>query len=486
MSINIRKENARTKPKPDISVLVYGKVPPQAPELEEAVLGACLLERDTFEKAMEVISGHECYYVDAHQKIWQAMKELYNSGKMVDLLTVTEQLRKTNELELIGGMYYLSRLTSTVLSSAHVEAHARIVMEKFFQREVIRICGQAVSDAYEDSKDPFDLMDALEADVKGITASISNFEETHIGASYCEVIDRYNLQKSTKSDLIGLDTGFSDLNNITGGFKTPGLIIVAAYPSEGKTALMLELMRKIESRNKKGRCKAYSLETGSLSLTSRMAASENHIPFEALQKGQLNIYEEELLYKSTSRFNAKRISFSTKIFYIEDIEKSARKLKKKYPDLGVIFLDFIQLVRMRDPGRLDKYAIVGEVSRRLKLLSAELEVPIIILSQMNRAGKKNHGKRPELENLANSSELEQNADVVIFIWYKDSEEGKDPEPYLIIAKNKDGKTGDIRIKFDAEFQTWADYNRFDTGKLPSFVENNIKNASPQKDEDAPF
>lgn len=488
MTTNSKEFKDRNR-KPDLNTLVYGKVPPQAPEMEEAVLGACMLEKDTFDSVLEILPNGDCFYKDAHQKLYRSMCELRKAGNPVDLLTITEQLRKNNTLEEVGGAHYLTILTQTVLSTAHVQAHAIIIKEKYMLRELIRVCGIAIGEAYEDSEDVLDLLDNIEGNVKSITAGINNFEEVHIGASYARVVERYNLQKKSHSELIGLNTGFNELNAITGGFKTPSLILIAAYPSEGKTALMLELMRKIDRLNPKGRSKCYSLETGDISLTSRMAASENHVPFDALQKGTLNIYEEEILHKATTSFNSKRIHISTKIFDIESIKKSAYKAKKKYPDLGAIFLDFIQLVRVRDGRGMDKNEMVGYVSRELKLLSAELDIPIIALSQMNREGKKNVGKRPQPENLARSSELEQNADVIIFIWYKESAEGKPPEPHLIIAKNKDGRTGDFRVKFDADFQTWGDYDPFNAGKLPSFVDNNVRNiptSKNQTDEDLPF
>lgn len=481
MTLKIKKEFGRKDTNSINQSMIYGKVAPQAIELEEAVIGACMLEREAYDIAKEVILSPECFYSEKHQQIWRSMGEIHISGGMVDLLTVTEQLGKNKLLEEMGGAYYLTKLTMSVTSSAHIEAHARIVMEKYMLREAIRVCGVAISSAYEGSEDVFELLDNLEASTKAITSGVVSFEETNIGHSAAKVIERYIIQKKTQSNLIGLDTGICALNEITGGFRTPGLILIAAYPSEGKTALMLELARKIESLNKIGRGKIYSLETGDISLASRMVASENHIPFEALQKGTLNIHDEELLYKSVAKFHAKRISISTKIFYIEDICKSARKLKKKCPDLAAIYLDFIQLVRTKT--KMDKAERVGYVSRELKLLSAELEVPIIALSQMNREGKKNNSsKKPQLENLAWSSELEQNADLVIFIWYKDSENGGQPEPHLVIAKNKDGKTGDIRVRFDAEYQNWDDFDNFSTGKLPSFVEGNYqKPREPYKD-----
>lgn len=466
MATNIKKDS----PKKNVNLnLNLGRVPPQSSELEEAVLGACMLEKEAFENIMEIIPSAEVFYVDAHQKIFDAIVSTFNSGMNVDLHTVTEMLRRKNELEIIGGSYYLSKLTMSVLSSAHIKSHAFIVMEKFFMRELIRIGGSMIADAYEDSTDVFDLMERAESEIKGITAGISNFDDTHVGKSYSDVIERYERQKAMKSNLIGLDTGLYELNELTGGIQT-GLTLIAAYPSEGKTALMLSLMNNIEAKNKNGRCKAYSLETESINLTTRMAASENKLSFMLLQKGNLGDLAEKKLYKSSAKFLTKKISFSTKIFYIEDIEKSARKHKKKYPDLGAIFVDFIQLIRLRNnTEKLDKFARVGHISSRLKQLSKELEVPIIALSQLNTGAKDNKGKKPELENLANSVELGQNADLVIFIWYKFMGEGHSKEPYLIIAKNKDGKTGEVPVRFDAEYQIWSDYNEQDKGMFPSGV-----------------
>src|SRR5215217_5347093 len=170
MALNIKKDlgNAR-KPKPDLSSLVYGKIPPQAIELEEAVLGAIMLERERLGEVLEIIQTEEAFYVDANQKIYAAVRRLFDKGTPVDLLTVTEELRKSNELELVGGAYYITKLTMSVVSSAHVEAHARIVMEKFIQRELIRISGNIIGKAYEDSSDVFDLLDEAESSLYEIT-----------------------------------------------------------------------------------------------------------------------------------------------------------------------------------------------------------------------------------------------------------------------------------------------------------------------------
>ncbi len=209
MAVNIKKDFGGTaRRKPDLTTLVYGKVPPQAAELEEAVLGACMLEKDTFAQVLEVIQSEDCFYMDAHQKIYAAMRRLFDKGTPVDLLTITEELRKTNELEIIGGAYYLTRLTMSVLSSAHVEAHARIVMEKFIQRELIRISGAVIGEAYEDSTDVFDLLDKAEAGLYEIT-------DKHLRKNFKSLKDvmvrtvqeiEENMKKT--DDLTGVPSGF--------------------------------------------------------------------------------------------------------------------------------------------------------------------------------------------------------------------------------------------------------------------------------------
>jgi len=235
MAVNIKKDFGGTKSrKPDLTTLLYGKIPPQAPDLEEAVMGACMLEKDTFAQVLEIIQSEECFYVDAHQKIYAAMRRLFDKGIPVDLLTITDELRDANELEIVGGAYYLTRLTMSVLTSAHVEAHARIVMEKFIQRELIRISGNIIGDAYEDSSDVFDLLDKAESNLYEIT-------DKHLRKNFRSLKDVMvrtvgEIEESMKKtdDLTGVPSGFEALDRITGGWQRSDLIILAARPSVGK------------------------------------------------------------------------------------------------------------------------------------------------------------------------------------------------------------------------------------------------------------
>src|ERR1700748_2991496 len=242
MAVNVKKEfeNTRNR-KPDITTLVYGKVPPQAPELEEAVLGACMLEKDTFAQVLEIIQSAECFYADAHQKIYSAMRRLFDKGTPVDLLTITDELRKSNELEIVGGAYYLSRLTMSVLSSAHVEAHARIVMEKFIQRELIRISGSVISDAYEDSTDVFDLLDKAESGLYEITDKHLRKNFRSLQDILVKTVNEIDENRKKTDDITGVPSSFKELDAMTGGWQKTDLIILAARPAVGKTAFTLNL-----------------------------------------------------------------------------------------------------------------------------------------------------------------------------------------------------------------------------------------------------
>src|SRR3954471_5076815 len=209
MAVNIKKDFGSTRNrKPDINNLVYGKVPPQAPELEEAVLGACMLEKDTFAQVLEIIQSEECFYMDSHQKIYAAMRRLFDKGTPVDLLTITDELRKTSELEIVGGAYYLTRLTMSVLSSAHVEAHARIIMEKFIQRELIRISGSVISDAYEDSTDVFDLLDKAESGLYEITDKHLRKNFKSLREVMVQTVQEIEEAKNKQEDVTGVPTGY--------------------------------------------------------------------------------------------------------------------------------------------------------------------------------------------------------------------------------------------------------------------------------------
>lgn len=427
--------------------LEFGRIPPQARDMEESVIGACLDDREAFAEAMDIIYSPECFYDDRNNRIWNAMLLVHHAGDMVDILTVAQQLRKNGDTMLVTNPILLMQLTQSVVSSAHVNNHARIVVEMFMKREAIRVAGEILNDAYRDDVDVFDLLDGSELKVKNISAHIVGGDSISVSQSMEKVLANYDLQKSTGTTLIGISSGLKDLDNITGGWRNPGLVFIAAFPSIGKTSLMLKFC--MEAAKNKLRTKIFSLETDDIPLTTRMCAALNKLPLEGISKATLTTEQKTVLFNSISVFHKLPISISQKTFFIEDLEKEVRRDKKKNKDLALICVDFIQLLKMRNPGKMGRYEVMGEVSRRLKLLSAEVGVPIIALSQRKTIEKGVKVHKAELADLAGSSELGQNADVVIFIYYENG------ETILSVVKNKHGKLEDVKVKFNAENQHWS-------------------------------
>src|SRR5678815_3026007 len=239
---NLNRDRKRRKSSLDLSTMVYGKVPPQAKDLEEAVLGAIMLEKNAFDTVAEILKP-ECFYVEGHQRIFRCMQNLAQKSQPIDILTVVEELRSREELEMIGGAYYVTKLTNTVVSSANIETHSRIVLQKFIQRELIRISGEIIGDAYEDSTDVFDLLDDSETKMFNITNNYLKKNYQDIGNALAKAINRIDELRTKKGDISGVPSGFASLDRVTYGWQPTDLIVLAARPSVGKTALALNLAR---------------------------------------------------------------------------------------------------------------------------------------------------------------------------------------------------------------------------------------------------
>src|SRR5258707_14501414 len=239
---NLNRDRQRRKSPLDLGTMVYGKVPPQAKDLEEAVLGAIMLEKNAFDAVIEILKP-ECFYVEAHQRIFQSMQSLANKSQPIDILTVVEELRFKEELEMVGGPYYVTKLTNAVVSSANIEAHSRIILQKFIQRELIRISGEIIGDAYEDSTDVFDLLDDAESKLFGITNNHLRKNFDTIDSVLVKTIQRIEDMRNRDEDITGVPTGFPSLDKLTYGWQKTDLIILAARPSVGKTAFALNLAR---------------------------------------------------------------------------------------------------------------------------------------------------------------------------------------------------------------------------------------------------
>ena len=467
MPLNIKKEFGNTRSrKPDLTSLVYGKIPPQAPELEEAVLGAIMLEKDKLAEVLEIIQSEDCFYVDHHQKIYAAIRRLFDKGMPVDLLTVTEELRKSDELEIIGGAYYLTRLTMSVVSSAHVEAHARIVMEKFIQRELIRISGSVISDAYEDSTDVFDLLDKAESNLYEITDKHLRKNFKSLKEVLVKTVHEIEEAKNKKDDLTGVPAGYKPLDRLTSGWQKTDLIILAARPAVGKTAFCLNLALNAAMNSSKPFPVAFfSLEMGAGQLVKRLLAAVTEVSMEAITKGRMQEHE---FIQMTQRMN----KLATAPIFLDDqaalnifeLRAKARRLKQKH-DIQLIIIDYLQLMQASIDKGGNREQEISKISRDLKALAKELEIPIIALSQLNRSVEsRKESKVPQLSDLRESGAIEQDADMVMFLYRPEyyginNDEMGNPiegETHIHVAKHRNGSTDTVKVRFIKEYQKFVD------------------------------
>ena len=476
MAINIKKDFGSTRSrKPDLTTLVYGKVPPQAPELEEAVLGACMLEKDTFAQVLEIIQSEDCFYIDAHQKIYSAMRRLFDKGTPVDLLTITEELRKTSELEIIGGAYYLTRLTMSVLSSAHVEAHARIVMEKFIQRELIRISGSVIGDAYEDSTDVFDLLDKAESGLYEITDKHLRKNFRSLQDVLVKTMNEIDENRKKTDDITGVPSGFASLDRLTAGWQKTDLIILAARPSVGKTAFALNLaMNASMNAGKQFPVAVFSLEMGAGQIVKRMLSAVSEVHMESITRGKMAEHEFIQMTQRMAKLSQAKIFIDDQAaLNIFELRAKARRLKQKH-GIELIIIDYLQLMQANVDKSGNREQEISKISRDLKALAKELEVPIIALSQLNRSVEtRKESKIPQLSDLRESGAIEQDADLVMFLYRPEYHgitndamgETIEGETHIHIAKHRNGSTGMEKVRFIKEYQKFVDMedNRFTSG-----------------------
>lgn len=468
MSVNIKKElgNVRNR-KPDLSNVMYGKIPPQAKELEEAVLGAIMLEKDKLSDVLEVLPSSDCFYVDAHQRIFSAIKRLPERGQVVDLLTVTEELRKSDELELIGGAYFLTKLTMSVVTSAHVIAHARIVMEKYIQRELIKICSEMVSSAYEDKTDVFDLMDKAETDLFEISNNFLRKNYSSMQDIIVDTIEQISQARDEKDDVTGVPTGYPSLDAITGGWQNSDLIILAARPAVGKTAFALNLAMNAAMDPRKPRGVAiFSLEMGNTQIVKRMLSCVTQVRLENISRGKMEDYEFAQLTQRMEPLAKAPIFIDDQAgLNIFELRAKCRRLKTKN-DIGMIIIDYLQLMQGSDKAG-NREQEISKISRELKMLAKELNVPVLALSQLSRAVETrggDKGKIPQLSDLRESGAIEQDADMVMFIYRPEyygqsSDESGQPfdgETHINIAKHRNGRLDTVKLKAILEYQQFVE------------------------------
>ncbi len=469
-----REKKSRRKKSIDFSFLQFGKVPPQAKELEEAVLGAIMLEKSAFDTVVEILKP-ECFYADANQKIFRAMQGLALKSMPIDLLTVVEELKFREELESVGGPYYVSKLTNSVVSSANIDAHSRIVLQKFIQRELIRISGEIIGDAYEDSTDVFDMLDEAEGKLFEITNNHLRKNFDSIDTVLVKTIQRIEDMRNRKEDITGVPSGFPSLDQVTYGWQSTDLIILAARPAVGKTAFALNLARSAALHPTKPTGVAFfSLEMSSAQLVQRILSAESEIWLEKISRGKLEEHEMKQLYKKGIEKLSKAPMFidDTAALNIFELRAKCRRLKNKH-NIGMIIIDYLQLMSGSGDRNSNREQEISKISRDLKGLAKELQIPIIALSQLSREveKRKDGNKMPQLSDLRESGAIEQDADMVMFLYrpeYYDITtnemgESNKGETHVRIAKHRNGSLETIKLKALLHIQKFIEDDSSDFG-----------------------
>ncbi len=462
-----KDRKTRKKPSIDLSPMLYGKVPPQARTLEEAVLGAIMLEKAAFDTVIEILKP-ECFYVEAHQKVFRAFVSLANASQPIDLLTVVEELKKSEELDTLGGAYFVTKLTNSVVSTANLEAHARIVLQKFIQRELIRTSGETITEAFEDSTDVFDLLDQAEGRLFEITNNHLRKNYSDIQTVLMNTLKRIDDLRNSKEEFTGVASGFPSLDKVTYGWQPTDLIILAARPAVGKTAFALNLARNAALHpTKPTPVVMFSLEMSAGQLVQRILSAESEIWLEKINRGKLEEYEmQQLLVKGINRLDKAPIFIDdTPALNIFELRAKARRLKNKH-NIGLIIIDYLQLMSGTSDKGGNREQEISNISRNLKGLAKELNVPIIALSQLSREveKRKDGNKMPQLSDLRESGAIEQDADMVMFLYrpeYYDvtqNEMGEDNkgETHVRIAKHRNGSLETIKLKAKLHIQKFVE------------------------------
>lgn len=463
--------------------LEKGKIPPQAIDLEEVVLGALMIDKKGVDEVIDILHP-EVFYKQAHQHIFEAIFNLFKAGQSVDLLTVSSQLKKQEKLELAGGEFYLIQLTQKVSSSAHIEFHARIILQKYIQRSLIKISNEIIEEAYSESTDVFDLLDNAEAKLYEVTQG--NIKRSSETAHNLVIQAKKKIEEiANKKGLSGVPSGFTKLDKLTSGWQPSDLIIIAARPGMGKTALTLSMARNIAVGHNIP-VAFFSLEMSSVQLITRLISAETELNSEKLRTGNLEKHEWEQLNVGVKGLeNAPLYIDDTASLSIFDLRAKARRLASQH-GIKLIIVDYLQLMTAGGSQKGgNREQEISTISRNLKALAKELDIPVIALSQLSRAVETRGGsKRPLLSDLRESGAIEQDADIVSFIYrpeyYKITEWDDDDHSStlgmaeFIVAKHRNGGLDEIRLKFINHF---GKFENLDTFETPAEIHSRMNDAA---------
>ena len=444
------------------------RVPPQNIEAEQSVLGAMLIDKEAIAKATEILSAED-FYREAHRVIFSAMLEIYNKNEAVDMITVTDILRRDNKLEDVGGIAYITSLANVVLTAANVKYHAEIVAEKSVLRQLVKVSTEIAAMGYEANDEVGVLLDTAESRILEISNRKKRADFTPISAVLMDSVQNIEKLLNNKGGLTGIPTGFNDLDKLTSGLHPSDFIILAARPSMGKTALALNIVQNVALRAHKRvggdpRSVAFfSLEMSKEQLVNRMLCAEANIDSQRLRIGEMKEDDWTHLWDACDVMSKAKIYIDdTAGITVMDMRSRARRLKAEH-GLDLIVVDYLQL--MQGSGKRntsgDRQQEVSEISRSLKALSRELDVPVLALSQLSRGVEARQVKRPMLSDLRESGSLEQDADIVAFLYREDyyNPETENKHTELIIAKHRNGPVDTVNLFFHKQFTKFVGFTK---------------------------
>ena len=437
------------------------RVPPQNIEAEQAVIGGMLIEKEAISKVAEFLKADD-FYREAHRLIFEAMLELFNKNEAVDLVTVTEVLRKNDKLEAVGGIAYITSLANSVPTAANINYHGEIVEEKALLRGLINSATHIASMGYEDTEAVTDIIDKAEKMILEVSERKMSGDFVPIKSIIFDAFGKIEQLYASKGGITGLATGFKDLDKITSGLQPSDLILVAARPSMGKTAFTLNIASHVAIREKKA-VAFFSLEMSKEQLVQRMLCSEATIDSQRLRIGELEERDWTKLISAADRLSSAPIYIDdTPGITVMEMRSKARRLKIEH-DLQLIIIDYLQLMQgSSNKGGDNRQQEISEISRSLKALARELNVPVIALSQLSRSVESRQIKKPMLSDLRESGSLEQDADIVSFLYredyYNPETENKNITD-IIIAKHRNGPVDTVQLFFHKQFTKFCDLSR---------------------------
>src|SRR5699024_287833 len=440
-----------------MSTTAYDRTPPHNIEAEQAVLGAIFLQPEAFSVASELLI-HTYFYRTSHQRIFDAMMRLSDKGEPIDVVTVTTLLSNEQTIDEAGGVTYLTDLARSVPTAANISFYSKIVEEKALLRKLIRTATDIVSTSFDREDNIEDVLDEAEKNILTVSSRQNSGAFKSIKDVLIEVYDDIEQRHQNDDEVTGIPTGFLDLDRVTSGFQRNDLIIVAARPSVGKTAFALNIAQNVATRTDEN-VAIFSLEMGAEQLVSRMLCAEGNIESQRLRTGALEADDwGKLTMAMGSLSNAGIYIDDSPGIRVSDIRSKCRRLKQEH-GLGMIIIDYLQLIQGSEQSKENRQQEVSEISRSLKALARELEVPLIALSQLSRGVEQRQDKRPMMSDLCESGSIEQDADIVGFLYrddYYDSESEQQNIIEIIISKQRNGPTGTVELAFVKEYNKFVD------------------------------